>query len=56
MTKTGFSAAAGSGEMTQDPFDALREQMVQVIAIYAHYSSEKLGKDTFDERVMEVLG
>ena len=42
--------------MTQDPFDALREQMVQVIAIYAHYSSEKLGKDAFDERVMEVLG
>ena len=42
--------------MTQDPFDALREQMAQVIAIYAHYSSEKLGKDAFNERVMEVLG
>ena len=42
--------------MTEDPFEALREQMVQVIAIYAHYSSEKLGKDAFDERVMEAMG
>jgi protein-L-isoaspartate(D-aspartate) O-methyltransferase len=42
--------------MTEDPFEALREQMVQVIAIYAHYSSEILGKDAFDERVMEVMG
>lgn len=42
--------------MTEDPFEALREQMVQVIAIYAHYSSDKLGKDAFDPRVMEVMG
>ena len=41
--------------MTQDLYDVLREQMVQVIAIYAHYSSEKLGKDAFDERVMEAM-
>lgn len=42
--------------MTEDPYDALREQMVQVIAIYARYSSEKLGKDAFDPKIMEVMG
>lgn len=42
--------------MTDDPYVALREQMVKVIAIYARFSSEKLGKDAFDSKIMEVMG
>lgn len=42
--------------MTDDPYVALREQMVQVIAIYARFSSEKLGKDAFGSKIMEVMG
>lgn len=41
--------------MTDDPFTVLREQMVQVIAIYAHYSGDKLGKDEIDPKVMEAM-
>ena len=42
--------------MAEDPFAVLRRQMVEVIAIYAHYSGDKIGKDHFDPRVMEVMG
>jgi protein-L-isoaspartate(D-aspartate) O-methyltransferase len=42
--------------MADDPFAVLRRQMVEVIAIYAHYSGDKTGKDQFDPRVMDVMG
>lgn len=42
--------------MNEDPYAVLRRQMVDVIAIYAHYSADKLGKDRFDKRIMEVMG
>lgn len=38
-----------------DPFTILREQMVQVIAIYAHYSGDKIGKEEFAPAVMEAM-
>ncbi|MGH6660180.1 MAG: protein-L-isoaspartate(D-aspartate) O-methyltransferase [Rhodospirillales bacterium] len=41
--------------MADDPFAVLREQMVQVIAIYAHYSGDKLGKETFAPQVMAAM-
>lgn len=42
--------------MTEDPYVALREQMVKVIAIYARFSSKNLGKNAFDSKVMAVMG
>ncbi len=41
--------------MADDPFAVLREQMVQVIAIYAHYSGDKLGKEEFAPQVMRAM-
>jgi len=41
--------------MADDPFAVLREQMVQVIAIYAHYSGDKTGKEEFAPPVMQAM-
>jgi len=41
--------------MADDPFAVLRDQMVQVIAIYAHYSGDKIGREAFAPEVMAAM-
>jgi protein-L-isoaspartate(D-aspartate) O-methyltransferase len=42
-------------ETTEEHFAVLRQQMVEVIAIYAELASEELGKATLDQRVMAAM-
>ena len=42
--------------MPKDPFDTLRRDMVQVIALYVRHGSDSLGKDALNAHVMETMG
>src|SRR5436853_5442292 len=42
--------------MTPEPFEALREQMVEEIAAGAAATADKIGKAAFSERVMRAIG
>ena len=42
--------------MDEDPFDALRRDMVQVIALYVRHGSDNLGKDALNAHVLETMG
>ena len=42
--------------MHTDPFDSMRREMVEMIALYVRHGSDNLGKADLDPQVMDVIG
>ncbi len=42
--------------MHEEQFTTQRQEMAQLIALYAHHAREELGKDQLDSRVFEAIG
>ena len=42
--------------MTDDPFAAMRRDMVEVISVYARHASAELGTDGVDGHILEIMG
>jgi protein-L-isoaspartate(D-aspartate) O-methyltransferase len=42
--------------MDEDPFQAMRREMVEIIGLYAQHAAAELGHTPIDERILEVMG
>lgn len=42
--------------MSSELLALLHRQMIEVINVHAQYAREKIGKDTLDERILQVMG